>query len=213
MSESPQTLFDALAEDYESMREEVGWNPFVHIREVFENSDLSGKAILDAGCGTGECTRWFQSRGASPYGLDISPEMCFKAAENSENIPYLCHDLGEPLPFEDDRFDGAVALGCLEYIPNIEETVREFARILKPNGAFLGCFERCGKDCPGGNALSVVMFDDWVRFRLPENEIRAMILRHFAHAEFKRVPGFKLTDDDGKETGKQTQYLRVIAVV
>lgn len=212
MPESPQSLFDALADEYESMRVEVGWNPFIHIREVFEPLDLTGKSILDAGCGTGECTRWFQSKGAEPYGIDISPEMCFKAAENSENIPYLCHDLAEPLPFDAARFDGAVALGCLEYIEKIEDTVREFARVLKPGGIFLGCFERCGRDCPGGTARSVVMFDDWMRFRMPESEIRAMILRHFTKADFKRVPGFKLTDDDGKDTGKQTQYLRVTAM-
>ena len=60
MPDTPQTLFDELAEDYESMREELAWDPFVHIRDAFKGS-LKGLKILDAGCGTGECCRWFQA--------------------------------------------------------------------------------------------------------------------------------------------------------
>jgi ubiquinone/menaquinone biosynthesis C-methylase UbiE len=210
MPDTPQTLFDELAEDYESMREELAWDPFVHIRDAFKGS-LEGLKILDAGCGTGECCRWFQAQGAKPYGLDISPEMCFHAADRSENIPYLNHDLSDPLPFDDGQFDGVVALGCLEYIEQIEDTVREFSRVLKPGGIFLGCFERFGEDCPNGCDREVIFFDDWMRYRQNEAEIRAMIGRSFEHSELRRVPGFKLTDDDGCETGERTQYIRVIA--
>lgn len=213
MSETPQSLFDELAEDYETMRCELSWDPFVHIEKAFAGRDLKGLQILDAGCGTGECCRWFQKQGAEPYGLDISPEMCFRAAERSENIPFLNHDLSEELPFNAERFDAVVALGCLEYIETIEETVREFRRVLKPGGIFLGCFERYGEDCPGGDEANVVFFDDWMRYRQSEDAIRCMILSMFSHAEFERVHGFMMTDDDGNETGEYTQYVRVIAVV
>lgn len=211
MPETPQTLFDELAEGYEEMRKELGWDPFVHIQAAFPSQTLKNKRVLDAGCGTGECTRWLQAQGAEPYGLDISPEMCFTAAENSENIPYLTHDLSEPLPFDDKRFDIVIALGCLEYLEDIEITVAEFARVLDDDGTFLGCFERYGEDCPGGNAPSIEFFDDWMRFRQSDDEIRAMIAKYFKSFEIAHVPGFKLTDDDGNETGECTQYIRVIA--
>ncbi len=210
MSETPQSLFDELAEEYEDMRRELAWDPFVHIKKAFEGFDFAQKSILDAGCGTGECTRWFQAQGAEPYGLDISPEMCFHAAERSENIPYLNHDLSEPLPFNDARFDAVVALGCLEYIEHIEETVREFRRVLRPNGLFLGCFERFGEDCPGKNARNIVFFEDWMRYRQSETEIEQMLKRYFKNVSLCRVDGFKLTDDDGNETGECTQYIRAI---
>lgn len=213
MSESPESLFDGLAEEYESIREELAWDPFIHIKEAFKDRDLRGMAVLDAGCGTGECTRWFQSQGAEPYGLDISSEMCFLAVERSENIPYLNHDLSELLPFPDERFDAVVSLGCLEYIENIEQTVSEFRRILRPNGLFLGCFERYGDDCPGGCAEQIVFYDDWIRYRQSEEELSKMLSRYFSRFELNRVDGFKLTDDDGNETGEVTQYIRVIAVV
>lgn len=211
MPETPQSLFDELAEEYETMRQELAWDPFVHIKEAFKNRDLTGKSVLDAGCGTGECTRWFQAQGAEPYGLDISPEMCYYAAERSENIPYLNHDLSEPLPFNDDKFDAVVALGCLEYLENIENTVREFRRVLKKDGLFLGCFERFGNDCPGKNKRNIVFYDEWMRYRQSESEIEQMMKRYFKHVALARVDGFKLTDDDGNETGECTKYIRVIA--
>ena len=203
---SPADLFDALAENYETMRQEVAWNPFSHIREAVENMDLNGKSVLDAGCGTGECARWFQARGAHVVGIDISPEMCLTAAERSENILFLPHDLNEPLPFENNRFDLVVALGCLEYLPDIAPVVAEFSRVLKLDGLFLGCFERFGDDCPGKNARRVIMFDEWMRYRQSLRELQAALHPHFSSLRIDNVPGFIL-----EETNEQTQYRRVIA--
>jgi len=203
---TPQDLFDAWAQDYESMREEVGWSPFEHVEAAFRDYDLNGARVLDVGCGTGEVPRKLQSLGADPYGLDISPEMCMTAAERSENIPYLPHDLNDPLPFDDDRFDAVIALGCLEYLPDIESVVDEFCRVLTKDGLFLGVFERCGEDCPDGDAEEVEFLDEWIRYRLPENEIIKMIEARFESCQFDRVHGFILED-----SGEHTQYVRVIA--
>lgn len=207
MSDSPRDLFDELAQDYESMREEIGWSPFEHVEVAFRDFNLKDARILDVGSGTGEVPRLLQSRGALPFGLDISPEMCMTAAERSENIPFLPHDLNDPLPFDDQRFDAIIALGCLEYLPDIESVLDEFCRVLAPNGLFLGVFERCGSDCPGGTEEAVEFLDDWVRYRLLEEQIHAIINKRFQSAEFTRVHGFKLVDT----TGEFTQYVRVIA--
>lgn len=203
---SPRDLFDAWAEDYESMRFEVDWSPFEHVDAAFQNFELQNARILDVGCGTGEVPRKLQALGALPYGLDISPEMCMTAAERSENIPFLPHDLNEPLPFDDDRFDAVIALGCLEYLPDIASVVDEFCRVLNKDGLFLGVFERCGQDCPGGDAQQVDFLDEWVRYRLPEDDIKKMINDRFSLCRFDRVHGFILED-----TGEHTQYVRVIA--
>ena len=47
--QSPDTLFDALALGYETMRKELAWNPFTHIEAAFDGVDLRGMEILDAG--------------------------------------------------------------------------------------------------------------------------------------------------------------------
>ena len=204
--QSPDTLFDALALGYETMRKELAWNPFTHIEAAFDGVDLRGMEILDAGCGTGECTRWFAEQGASPIGIDISGEMCFHAAEMSENIMYLQHDLRDPLPFASSRFDAVVALGCLEYIADIRATVEEFYRTTKPGGMFLGCFERFGDDCPGKNARQVVFFDEWMRYRQSRTMIESMFAQRYRHVDIEPVAGFLI-----EETGETTQYWRVIA--
>ena len=206
MSHTPRELFDELAENYETMRDELDWSPFEHVQCAFKDFPLQNKHILDVGCGTGEIARLLQKEGAHPFGLDISPEMCMTAAERSENIPFLPHDLNEPLPFEDKRFDAIIALGCLEYLPDITAGMDEFCRVLKSDGLFLGVFERCGDDCPDGNTRVVTFLDDWKRYRLPETEIHQMMRARFENCQFDRVHGFILED-----TGEHTQYVRVIA--
>ena len=63
MSQTPRDLFDELADNYETMRDELDWSPFEHVYTAFENEDLSGKEILDVGCGTGEIARLLQKQG------------------------------------------------------------------------------------------------------------------------------------------------------
>ena len=204
--QSPDTLFDALAEDYESMRREVAWDPFVHIHAAFDGFDWNGVQALDAGCGTGECTRWMQAQGAVPVGIDISGEMCFHAAEKSENIMFITHDMNNPLPFDSCRFDAVTALGCLEYLPDFASAVREFHRVMKPGAVFLGCFERYGDDCPGGCERETVMFDEWMRYRQSREDLETVFNALFDDVRFDKVPGFIL-----EETDEQTQYWRIIA--
>ena len=54
---------------------------------------------------------------------------------NSENID-LFYD-GKRIPFEDNKFDAILTTQVLEHVSNIDDTLAEIRRVLKPNGKVL----------------------------------------------------------------------------
>ena len=102
---------------------------------------LSGH-LLNAGCG---------SRDVSSY---LARERCHEDYE-------LRHCLAqsrrrrrplESMPFADGTFDSVLCNAVLEHVPNAEESIRELARVVKPNGhvvvavPFLQPFHACPAD-------------------------------------------------------------------
>lgn len=79
--------------------------------------DVSSKAILDLGCGTGRLSRWFAGRGAKVTGVDFSSgalEIARKMSSGN-NPEYYCASMLDLT--EKDRFDaifcwGSIAIAC-----------------------------------------------------------------------------------------------------
>jgi ubiquinone/menaquinone biosynthesis C-methylase UbiE len=100
------------------------------IREYF--GDLTGKRVLDAGCGKGRFARILRDSNAlaEVWGLDISPEMLkfvpagIRTAAGSMTA----------LPFPSEAFDFVYATESLEHAVEIEKAVAELCRVLKPGG-------------------------------------------------------------------------------
>jgi len=85
-------------------------------------------AILDVGCGTA----WLADHFADYTGIDGSPDAVVAARAKGREI--VLADVGEPLPFEDARFDGVVLKDLLEHVPDPVAVVGETFRLLKPGG-------------------------------------------------------------------------------
>lgn len=98
--------------------------------------------ILDAGCGPGILLDYFDQSCVNYFGLDISTEMLMIAKSYSSqgdvnaHINFLRGDL-EALPFKSDSFDIVLSFGVIEYMNNDDEFLREFYRVLKPEGYLL----------------------------------------------------------------------------
>lgn len=96
---------------------------------------LSGRRLLDVGCGAGALVRSLSARGASVAGIDPNPEALAIAREAvPEGTFYVAR--AEALPFADASFDGAVFLNSLHHVPKpvMHRALREAARVVGPAG-------------------------------------------------------------------------------
>ncbi len=107
--------------------------------------DLSGKKILDVGCGWGSWLLLFMMWGARPenlYGVDILPERVEAARQRLSKSEILL-GRGEKLPWEGNNFDLIFQFTVFSSVPSPSNRVEigsEIWRVLKPNG-FLVSFD------------------------------------------------------------------------
>ncbi len=103
--------------------------------------DLSGRDVLEIGCGAAQCSRYLALRGVNVAASDLSQEMLKNAERlNSDagtQFP-LIHADARSLPFEPESFDVVfTSFGVLPFVPNLADVHREVARLLRPSGTWV----------------------------------------------------------------------------
>jgi len=103
--------------------------------------DVSGKRVLDAGCGDGYLCRKLAKLGALVTGVECSPQMLSFAAEEQSREPLdiTYHNANiSSLPFLPDRsFDIVVTNNAIQDTEDYQGAFREFSRLLRPGGTYL----------------------------------------------------------------------------
>jgi len=101
---------------------------------------VSGRRVMDLGCGEGANTRRFAERGGLMTGVDLSAEMIRRArqaeAEKPLGIHYEIGSFTDLTAFGEEQFDGAVSTMALMDGPSLPDAFRAVHRVLK-RGAVL----------------------------------------------------------------------------
>jgi ubiquinone/menaquinone biosynthesis C-methylase UbiE len=114
------------------------------ILDMVEPGD--GDLVVDVGCGRGVDVMEMARRGMNAIGLDPSSRMVAGAKEYlGSNVEYLRPDnnsgaavvrgLGEALPFRERSLDKLICKGSLDHFADMERTMADMSRVLKPGGA------------------------------------------------------------------------------
>lgn len=93
---------------------------------------ISGERLLDVSTGRGQMVQLARQRGIDATGIDFSATACQIASRKTPG-QVICGD-GQQLPIASSSFDFVTNLGSLEHFEQMEQGVREMARILKPTG-------------------------------------------------------------------------------
>ncbi len=99
-------------------------------------SELRGKRVLDAGCGTGRFADVAERLGAHVVGVDLTRAID-SAARNlaGRNVTLLQADL-RALPLAPASFDVIYSIGVLHHTPDTRESFERLVPLLKPGGIF-----------------------------------------------------------------------------
>jgi SAM-dependent methyltransferase len=111
---------------------------------------LGVRSILDTGCGTGRGIEYVLHHhpNVEVRGNDPSPDLLRVAVERRGVPPELVDCCSStPLPYADNSFDAAMALGVLHHVPNPDALIAEMVRVSR-RAIFLSDRNRFGSGRP-----------------------------------------------------------------
>jgi malonyl-CoA O-methyltransferase len=139
--------FSKAAVNYEAsafLQKEVASRLF----ERLEIMNVSPLKVLDAGCGTGYCTRMLNKKfsKAQLFGVDFASGMIEQAKKQKgffDKIDYRVADI-EKLPFDSNYFDLVFSNLTVQWLNESDTLFKELNRVLKPGGLLI--FSTLGPD-------------------------------------------------------------------
>jgi len=191
--------FDNVANIWWDPKGEMGTlhtiNP-LRTKFITDGLDLSGRKVLDVGCGGGILTEALARCGAKAIGIDLSNDSIeaakVHARQQGLDIEYRYENIEETASKHAGEFDAITCMEMLEHVPEPHKIIDACSRLLKPGGhAFFSTINRTPK------ALVMVIFGgEYILRLLPRGThtykklIRPAELKQWTHAsglEFRRL--------------------------
>lgn len=131
--------YDRLAEAYAAENEAGIQNAYYERPAILTLAgDVTGRRILDAGCGAGPLFAALRERGAVVSGIDNSTGMLELARRRlGADADLQVADLRSRLPFADGAFDDVIASLVLHYLQDWGPTLTELRRVLTIGGRLI----------------------------------------------------------------------------
>lgn len=134
---------DTFFNGYNSMRNDkkgTSANDLIEIPTIRKMiPDLTGKRVLELGCGYGENCEYFLNQGASyVLGTDISNNMINIAKENiqNENCEFSVLAM-EDISKIEDKFDLVISSLAVHYVEDFETLLKDIYHLLNEEGYFI----------------------------------------------------------------------------
>lgn len=142
MAQSPQNTSERVIEDHYLCSPESYLIYLMHIATYrYALQYVSGKQVLDLGCGTGYGTALIADQCSAICGVDISNEAIAYATQkyHAPNLTFrTIHKIEDDrLSFPDESFDVILSFQVIEHLSDTSAYLEEIRRLLKPNGIFI----------------------------------------------------------------------------
>lgn len=106
----------------------------VLIDDFLRPMSLTGRQVIDVGCGLGFFSARLQELGAEVLATDLGPGLVEKTIKRVGCAGQTADVLQLSEQFGADYFDGLVSSECIEHTPEPREAIRQMVRVVKPGG-------------------------------------------------------------------------------
>lgn len=99
------------------------------------DADWTDKVALDIGCGPRGSLEWADMT-KERYGLDPLANEYLKLGADKHKMKYVASG-AEKIPFDDGYFDIVTSFNNIDHVDDLDQTIAEIKRVLRPGGTFM----------------------------------------------------------------------------